>query len=474
VNRVGARHRRTLLALATVSALVGCGGAPPAPPPDLWLVSLDTLRADRLSCYGNPRPTTPFLDSLAERGLRFAHAYSPSPHTAPSHMSLFTGLDPLAHGVPNTTPDDPRVLVLSPQIPTLAERFREAGYHTLAISDRGQLNPAAGFGRGFDGQYFEYSNFERKLEVTLDLLAELPDDGAPLFAFFHSYQCHAPYLPPAEYYERFVEPGYDGELRRRYEELRARPGGASTAQAGTFLARFPGLGPADAAWLLSLYDANLAYADAMVAELFRRVAAHRPAERTLVALVSDHGEGFLEHGFLGHPPRLERELLAIPLLLAGPGVPRGVVETPVPLTGLFATLLTCAGLPVPDHAEPGFAAVLRDPRAALPPRELHAQLVGLPLGQRSEAVALGDRRFLRDHTRSERLYAFPGDPWEQSPLEAAEAELEPFRRAIQRRRQVAGQHLQRFPSLVRQGADARQRAELEALGYAQTEGGQGH
>ncbi|QDU66716.1 sulfatase [Engelhardtia mirabilis] len=433
--------------------------------PDIILISLDTVRADRLSCYGNPAETTPFLDRTAALGVRFEHAYSSAPHTAPSHMSLFTGLDPMAHGIPNKPAGRGELRMVNPGVPTLPEVLSANGYHTLGITDRGQLSPAMGFGRGFDETYFKYSKFDEKLDAFGDLVAEVPDDGAPLFVFFHSYECHAPYLPPLAVMRRFCDMEYRGEFRTRYDSLRRSPTGFLTTQAGRFLERFPGMGDEDLAWLQSLYDANLSFADSQVAELWRRWAELRDADNTVLMVVSDHGEGFGEHGFLGHPARLERELLRVPLIVRGPGVGVGVVDEPVPTSGLLATVLELIGIDAPSHAEPSFVDALRDPSRAPAPRALHQQLVGIPGDRRSDAVAVGGVRLLRRPGPEDVLFDFPGDPLEQSPLEAGEARLEPLREAISERRRVGMEFRDRFPAELADPDETDRADELEALGY---------
>ncbi|MEZ5978943.1 MAG: sulfatase-like hydrolase/transferase [Planctomycetota bacterium] len=115
--------------------------------PDLLLVSLDTLRADRLHCYGNENATSPNIDFFANKGLRFAACIAPSPNTAPSHMTLFTGISPLAHGVRNTSVGDESLTRVNATIPLISELVQEAGYQTLSVREHGQLDGRKGFDR---------------------------------------------------------------------------------------------------------------------------------------------------------------------------------------------------------------------------------------------------------------------------------------------------------------------------------------
>jgi arylsulfatase len=302
---------------------------------DLVLVSLDTLRADRLSCMGYARPTTPTLDAWAARGVRFADCWAASTRTAPSHMSLFSGLEPLAHGVWNVSAGDGARAALSPEQRTLPERLAEAGWRTAMLCDSGNVHPALGFGRGFEliaAQPTALAEKAAGVEAFLEAR-----DQRPEFLFLHTYEPHAPYLPGALDRGRFTDPNYGGEFLRRVETLAGSPRAGAYAEAGRFLKEFEGLGPDDLRFLSDLYDENVAHTDRELGRVLERLefAAQRP---TWWVFTSDHGEEFMEHGSLGHSGGLTRELLHVPLIVVGPGAKVHVDTSPVGQVDLAATL----------------------------------------------------------------------------------------------------------------------------------------
>lgn len=269
--------------------------------PDLVLITLDTTRADALG-----PDITPRLEALGRAGVRFTRALSAAPLTLPAHASLLTGLDPFAHGL-----GDNGSAALAAAIPTLAERLRTAGYATVAVVGSRVLDRRFGLDRGFDvyddrmpaERTGEYGHAERSaaavVDAALDALAAVSPDR-PSFLWVHFFDPHAPYDAPGE-----------GERER--------------------------------------YLGEVAVVDAAVARL---LDALRPGRR-LIAVVGDHGEAFGEHGEVGHGSLLHQPTLAVPLMLAGPGVPAGVtVGSPVATQRLASTLLALAGVREKDWLGP--------------------------------------------------------------------------------------------------------------------------
>jgi len=386
------------LALAALlgAALVACSPAEPdpiGPRPDILLISVDTLRADRVGAWGHTRETTPFLDRVAESGVRFARALAPAPHTAPSHMSLFTGLDPLSHGVRNMSAGDKSATRVAATIATLPEELALAGYRTAAFTDRGNLLPAMGFERGFELSEAAFEALPRKLARVRRYLTEVPADE-PLFLFFHTYAVHAPYLPPAPHAGLFTDPDYQGEFRRRYEELSALDPLGAWEQARDFLEPFDGIGAEDYDYLSALYDEGVHWADAELAKLWRAWNQVRDPENTLLVITSDHGEELGEAGRLGHRYGLSRELLHVPLLMRGPGLAVGhTVQAPVGLGALPSTLFELLQLPVPDHQCGSLLALARGAQQA--GEAAYAQDYGAPRRGRLELVARDELRLVR-------------------------------------------------------------------------------
>lgn len=313
-----------------------------APARHVIVLSLDTLRADHVGCYGG-RVATPAIDALAAAGTRFARVFSPASYTLPTHLSLFSGQDPLVHEtVASTDPMDPlRTL-------PLAARLREAGWRTAAFTAGGLVHPRYGFGVGFDrysirdpggivGLHRRIGDAsdddaqpgEDRMQAVLDWLAAGRD--VPSFLFLHTYLVHN-YRPHQPWLDRI-----GGGARPSPDELAQLRAKAEQAH-GPSIER-----------LKALYHASVLQADAeIVGRLLAGLEQLGLRERTLIALVSDHGEEFFEHRMIGHGDELWHTLTQVPWIVAGPGVARGaVVETPVALADVAPTLAGRLGLP-PD------------------------------------------------------------------------------------------------------------------------------
>jgi arylsulfatase A-like enzyme len=271
---------------------------PPAGPPNVLLLTLDTTRADALGAYlgkdGGREARTPALDGLAARGLRWAQAIAPTPLTLPAHASLLTGLAPPEHGVRINGAN-----VLPREIPTLAEAYNSRGYATAGFVASPVLDRHFGLARGF-GHYSDTRTLERTAREMTDAglkwLGRQPA-GKPLFLWVHYHDPHAPYFFPGMDPKATLAQRYAGEVANMDREI------------GRLLAALPG-----------------------------------GAERWLIAAVGDHGESLGEHGEPDHGIFLYHSTMRVPLLLAGPGVPRGkVVKEAVSTRRLASTLLRLTG-----------------------------------------------------------------------------------------------------------------------------------
>jgi len=325
-----------LLALAQASS---CGGERPRfPGANLVLVSIDTLRADHLSLYGYGRVTSPHLDDFARTGVLFENAYSQSPKTATSHMTLFTGLHPGAHGVTNWWEGEADAL--SGAVPTLSTTLESQGYRCGAFTGGGNVAGALGFNRGFE-------RYEDSGRGTLDDVVAWTEDAAgkgPYFLFFHTFEVHDPYLPPVPYDGTF-DPAYDGPLRSSRTEEQASLNGTKYVYHEAFWRSFDRASPRERARLVALYDAEILYTDLVVSRLLSRLADRRLLENTVVVFTADHGEEFFEHGATLHNT-LHEEVLRVPLLIRLPGGARGGsrVPDPVRLVDVKPTLLDLLGI----------------------------------------------------------------------------------------------------------------------------------
>jgi len=338
----GARHfqlspLRGVPRYATLPARAAAAGAP-----NVVFVTIDTLRADHLSCYGYARPTSPFLDTLAAQGVRCADASAAAAWTKPATGTILTGLYPSRHGALYHG----SLLHLPEGERTLAQAFQERGYVTAGFVANPNLKRVFDFDRGFDvyfdspvedtltlaclrGTYFgqllmrllrhQFNwNYENDFSsMNREVLTWLDQNHAsqPFFLYAHYIDPHIPYDPPARYREEFAQ---DHPLSF-FNERKRRVG-------------------------IDLYDGEIRYSDDGLKELVGALQRHGVWENTLFVLTSDHGEEFFEHGVIGHGFSLYQEVVHVPLVLRGPGVPAGrVLEAPVQILDLAATVLSLAG-----------------------------------------------------------------------------------------------------------------------------------
>lgn len=336
MNRLIRQKKRVLLSmtLAAVAGIVSsCGGPEGGEPQNLLIISVDTLRPDRLGCYGCSRETSPTMDRLAEEGVRFADVTATSPWTLPSHVSLLTGLYPSRHGVRGDK------LSLHPSTPSLTMKLNELGFQTKAIVNCDFLRPRYGLRAGFEDYevFLESAWVDPKLAhmrnagptIVRKAIAWLEQrDDRPFFLFAHFYDVHSDYVPLPEYRREFVEP-YGGQVT------------GSTQQLAEFRAQRANLSPRDIRYLRDLYDAEIRQFDDDLRVLMNYLERSGLSESTVVVLTADHGEEFMEHGSLLHGGTYYQEVISVPLIIKGPTVPRGLtVEDPVGLVDVAPTLLS--------------------------------------------------------------------------------------------------------------------------------------
>jgi len=329
-DRSGRAARVAALAVGLACSLVAAGCSRPRLPHAIIFITLDTTRADHLSSYGYGRPTTPALDRLAATGVRFARAVSPMPTTDPAHATMLTGLYPRTHGIRQNGERMAR-----PNAETLATWARSAGYQMAAFTSRKYLRPSELALGGFDDETgpedFARRGIETLAEARLWLRLHAHE---PFFVWIHLFEPHWPYEPPATFGARFLAPGTTTVPRIR-DLPAARP-----------------LSPELIATLVDLYDGEIAYMDALVADFLQWVGERLPADDPpLIVVVGDHGEamGELEQrlGFaFDHGKWLYQGILQVPLVLHWEGrLPAGrVVETPIALVDLAPTLFELLGV----------------------------------------------------------------------------------------------------------------------------------
>ncbi len=325
------RRCAALAVLAASCLLAACGAsedARPRPARGYILISIDTLRADHLGTYGYPKPTSPFIDSFAERSVLFENAFVQLPGTLPSHMSIFTGLYPAEHAVypPNG--------VLSAKIPTLPEMFRSSGFRTAGFSEGGYVHGGFGFERGFDEWNDEVhegaGDIENTMAKGLDFLRRLRKKDR-FFLFLHSYAVHDPYLPPEPYASDFGAapvPGAFAPTGWKFEQFNRGELSISPEALESYRAA---------------YDASIRYMDEILSRFFADLEELGLMDDVGIVLTSDHGEEFLEHGKMVHT-QLYRETLHVPLLVYHPDLEPRRVTTLVESIDIAPSLRQLAGL----------------------------------------------------------------------------------------------------------------------------------
>jgi len=330
----------SLILLAALSSLPGCSGSrgPANNGTNVLLIVLDTVRADRFSCYGNTRPTTPGMDLVAQNGIRFENFYANSSWTLASHASLFTGTYPARHRATQET------LSLDEGLPTLAEILAEAGYETFGTSLNGVVSIKSGLTRGFE-TFVEA--FRREFKATISgetghlnniafgRFLKSSDRERPFFAFLNYISAHAPYTPPEPYRSRILDSSVSDTQVTRAAKFRM----ADHYMDGSVTEE-------DFSVLNQLYDGEINFLDDHIIRLLNILKEDGRLEETLVIITSDHGENIGDHGHFAHVFNIYNTLLHIPLIVVLPqGRDAGEVRSDTAqLLDLFPTILRQCGV----------------------------------------------------------------------------------------------------------------------------------
>ena len=316
-------------------------GSPGVRGPNVLFISIDTLRADHLGCYGYERPTSPFLDALAGRSARFRDCVAAAPFTLPTHATMLTGLHPPRHGA-----TDINRRLDAGAVSYLPRALADAGYVTAAFVGGGYVSEDFGFHVGFDR--FVASDPMRPRDgvgvvahgiegnrVDIEDVGDWVEDrrDEPWFVFLHTYAVHD-YFAPRELFERF-DRGASSRWRVPFPRLPV----AGEEPAPT---------EEDVRYLVDLYDATIRHVDGELERLFQRLDSLGELADTVVVVTSDHGEEFLDHGDLGHSVSLYEEQVRVPLIVGGPGVDPGVVPESIHQVDLAPTLRDLVGLPADE------------------------------------------------------------------------------------------------------------------------------
>ncbi|MFH1221387.1 MAG: sulfatase [Candidatus Eisenbacteria bacterium] len=329
------------LGLFVFVALLFCCG-PVSGPLNVVLIGIDTLRADHLGCYGYSRDTSPNIDRLASEGVRFETAISASPWTLPSFATVFTSLYPSQHGVGSF------LASMRTTFPTLAMMLLKLHYSTAAFVSSAALSADFKIDRGFEYYYAPSFSAERQADaITRDALKIIDRPlGKPFFLFVHYFDPHLPYSPPPPYAAKF-NPGYQGPFSKSFT-----PEMIGTNRDRRFDA-VKALSPTDLEQIVSLYDGEIGFTDEAVGRLLAGLEERSLRRNTLILLLSDHGEEFLDHGGFEHGHSLFSELIKVPLIISLPGrLPKNkIVQRQVRLLDVTPTVLDLLGVLPDAHLE---------------------------------------------------------------------------------------------------------------------------
>jgi len=317
--------------------------APPRPdgagrPPDVFVYLIDALRADHLGCYGYDRETSPEIDAFAASAARYEQAQTSASWTRPAVATLLTGLYPSLHGVMHSQTDK-----LDEWPVLLSEALHDAGYSTWSLTTNGNSSEALGFDQGYDGFTFSARDAAEWVNGGVERILSGLGSDRPVFMYVHTLEPHLPYTPKPESFRRF-DRGLNGACDGSLESI-DRVGRLN-----------PEVTEEDVGYLMDLYDAEVFEADRGFAGFLDVLRRAGRLENSLIVLVSDHGESFLEHATLGHGHNLNQEEMRVPLIIRFPAREfDGVsVNEQVSLVDVFPTVLRQAGVSVElSYALPG-------------------------------------------------------------------------------------------------------------------------
>ncbi len=411
-----------LFFLAAMGALWAFRFFGPRPKPNILLITLDTVRWDRISCYGQAKNTTPTIDKLAAEGVRYQRAITPASWTLPAHASMFTGVLPSRHGAHYVTNDANagaglfQANKMDAELPTLAEELKKAGYGTGAVISGPLLHSRFGTNKGFD--YYDDKNlfsakkseFHRRAHETTDLAVQwlrrhlVEFSEKPFFLFLNYYDAHSPYTPPEPWGDPTIPLELCSSNSGRYDDV---------------LKANRDLTGEEHRLLLLQYDGEIGFVDSQIKRLFSEMKRLGVYDSTLIVVTSDHGESFGEHRLLGHGRALYEELIRVPLIIKYPLKDKkiGVVKERVSLLSLMPTLLEYIGHPVPKTVASG---TLHDKEQVLI-AEIFRDVgwivaYGARFDRDLKAIYDGDYKLIWSSTGQHELYNIEADPDESRDL----------------------------------------------------------
>lgn len=382
--------------------------------PSLLLITIDTLRADRLPFYGYKRDTAPFLRNLARQGIVFSNAYSTSSWTVPAVTSLLTGVYPYSHGVVRGAVSKGHVYEQKPvprTLPNLPEQLKLLGYRTYAVTANCHLTEDLGFGRGFDRYAcIGFCEAEKVNQAFLKWKQEIESQSVPVFIWLHYFDPHIPYKARQPWLYKYQADETEMEsdtLSSISAPLQLRQLLQKKGQRILTLAQ-------------SHYDSEINYCDEQINKLFQKFPL---LERCTMIFTSDHGEEFLEHGKLTHDRNLYNDTVRIPLFIRLPSMTCTTSSKDVvSLIDVAPTLLTIAG----GKASLSWQgrALINQSGQVIPHEDryvlahLHRN-INLPL---NALIGTNWKLIINDKTKVQELYDLQNDPGEYNNLAKSQPE----------------------------------------------------
>ena len=442
--------------LALIAVLAGCTGpTPPVGAPNVLLIVVDTFRADRSSVYGGPRDSTPHLAALARQGTVYEGARSVAPWTLPAASTILTGQYPSTHGATHLA------AVLSPEVTTLAERVRARGWRTDAVVSHVFMGPDHGLDQGFEtidashaGGHATIST-EAVTDLAIARMRARADE--PSLLLVHYFDPHYEYLDHAH---PDWAPAKAGRLTGERDIWKLRDMRNTLTEP-------------ELEFLRARYDEELHFTDRGIGRLLAEVERLGRSDDTLVVVTSDHGEEFMDHGWLGHTRSLYDELIQVPLVLRGPGIPAGQrLGVAVSVASITPTILDvlgveAAGEPLPAPVLPLVPLAADVPRPWVfsevnfeppPPKPVLAKRAHL------KAITDGVLKLVFDETSGGlALFDLSVDPGEQTDLATSRPEVVA---ALRPRLEAMWSEAARDKRVAPvRDLDDEERARLRSLGY---------
>jgi arylsulfatase A-like enzyme len=439
-------------AAAAVITLLALGARGRGNPPNIILISVDTLRRDHLGCYGYAKGVSPNIDAFAREAILFERSYAHASTTRPSVASMLTGF----------YPHECRVMINSDNLPylltTIPDYLREKGYTTLAVSSNFVLGPGSGFDQGFDIFDNRLDQMElvrhvpeRTADRTTDAAIGLIDGNRKgrFFLWVHYQDPHGPYTPPAPFDTQFLDAAAAPEMLPFNASLSGKKGIPDYQKIGK---------NADAGFYRARYDGEIGFLDVHLGRLFTALKDAGLYDNSLVILTADHGEGMGEHDYyFAHGEYLYESLIAVPLIVRWGSGRTGRRQDLVGLIDVLPTVLAAAGVKG-DHALRG-RNLLAD---KLAPLQIFSEI-------EDKFSLIGDRLKLIHHVLEEEIFLFDlaDDPSEQRNL-VGDPDHVTAARALAAQMDVARAEDHFGDAIHRVPADFSEedKAKLKSLGYA--------